>query len=225
MRLKQVLNNNLNLLNNYLIMFNSAPTTAVPIYSPLIQRSFSRRDHIPPRYDVLWRIERGIVRTVTVSEQGTVICLGYWGSGDIVGHRLSRLDPYRIECSTSVEVSILPSELWHQALDAIVLHIQQAEELLNIVHLQPLPLRLWQFLIWLGQKFGHDVDLGRSINLRLTQQEIASAINATRVSVTRTLQQFESEGMLLRRSGQFVLCSRSTVRLSAKFHIPQVDSD
>lgn len=190
----------------------SAPARAESF--PLTQRLFNRRDLIPPQTGILWRIKRGVVRTLTQSEQGTFITLGYWGPGDIVGYCLSRLEPYQIECITSVEVSILPSELWHQALDAIVLHIQQAEELLNILHLQPLPLRLWEFLVWLGQKFGHDVDLGRSINLRLTHQEIAEAINTTRVSVTRTLQQFESQGMLLRRSGQFVLCSRSTVRLS-----------
>ena len=120
-------------------MVISAPTTGVS--SPLVQQLFSRRDHIPPRHNVMLRIERGIVRTVTANEHGTLIGLGYWGPGDIVGYCFSRLDPYRIECRTSVEVSILPSELWHQALDvdAIVLHIQQAEELLHIVHIQPLP--------------------------------------------------------------------------------------
>lgn len=51
----------------------------------------------------------------------------------------------------SVEVSILLEALWCQALDAIVSHIQQAEELLSIVHRKPAALRLWQFLIWLGE--------------------------------------------------------------------------
>ena len=185
-------------------MVISAPITAVS--SPLVQRIFSRHERIPPRQDVMLRIERGIVRTVTVNEHGTLIGLGYWGPGDIVGYCLSRLNPYRIECCTSAEVSILPSELWHQALDAIVLHIQQAEELLHIVHIQPLPLRLWQFLVWLGQKFGHDVDTGRLIDLQLTHQQLAEAINTTRVTVTRLLQQLESKGRLRRYQRRFVLC-------------------
>ncbi len=88
---------------------------------PLSQRLFNRQDLIPPPAGILWRIKRGVVRTVTVSEQGTLICLGYWGSGDIIGHRLSRLDPYQICCSTNVEVSMLPPELWHQVLDGIAL--------------------------------------------------------------------------------------------------------
>ena len=64
--------------------------------SALTKRLFSRRDQIPPQQDVLWRVERGIVRTVTWSEEGTIFTLGYWGSGDIVGNCLSRLAPYQI---------------------------------------------------------------------------------------------------------------------------------
>lgn len=182
----------------------SAPIPALP--SPLTQRVFSRRDLIPPRQDVLWKIERGAVRTVTWSEQGTFITLGYWGMGDIVGHSLSRVKPYQIECLTSVETSILPSGLWYQAVDAMLLHIQQAEELLSIVHRKPVSLRLWQFLVWLGQKFGCDVDQGRLIDLGLTHQEMAEVINTTRVSVTRMLQQFEEEGMLLRHQRRMIIC-------------------
>lgn len=182
----------------------SAPLPALP--SPLSQRIFSRRDSIPPREDVLWRIERGAVRTVTWSEQGTLITLGYWGPGDVVGHPLSRVKPYQIECLTSVEMTILPSGLWEQALDAMLLHIQQAEELLSIVHRKPVSLRLWQFLLWLGQKFGRDIDKGRLIDLGVTHQEMAEVINTTRVSVTRMLQQFEEEGMLLRHERRLILC-------------------
>jgi len=99
----------------------------------------------------------------------------------------------------------LPSELWSQALDAMLSHIQQTEELLTILHQKPVSRRLWDFLVWLGQKFGRDVDQGRLIDLQLTHQELAEATSATRVSVTRMLQQFESEGMLLRHQRQFIL--------------------
>ena len=174
--------------------------------SPLTQQVFSRRELIPPRQDVLWQIERGAVRTLTWSEQGTFITLGYWGTGDVVGHSLSRVKPYQIECLTSVEMNIIPSGLWYQALDAMLLHIQQAEELLSIVHRKPVSLRLWQFLVWLGQKFGSDVEQGRLIDLGLTHQEMAEVINTTRVSVTRMLQHFEEEGMLQRHQRRLIIC-------------------
>lgn len=185
-------------------MVSSPPTLTVA--TPLPQHLFSRRDKILLRKDVLWRIERGVVRTLTWGEKGTVITLGYWGVGDIVGHPLSRLAPYEVECLTSVEVSILPPVLWQEAVDAIVLHIQNTEELLSIINQNPLQQRLWQFLVFLGQKFGRDVEQGRLIDLLLTHQELAEAINATRVTVTRMLQQFEQEGMLLRHSRRLVLC-------------------
>jgi CRP-like cAMP-binding protein len=179
------------------------PTPALP--SPLSQRIFSRHELITSRQDVLWRIERGAVRTVTWSEQGTVITLGYWGAGDIVGYPLSRINPYQIECLTSVEMSILPSELWYQELEAMLLQIQQTEELLSIVHRKPVSSRLWQFLLWLNQKFGRDVDQGRLIDLNITHQELSEVINTTRVSVTRILQQFQEEGILLRHERRLIL--------------------
>ncbi len=183
-----------------------APAPASALLSSLNQRLLSRRDLIAPQEDVLWLIQRGAVRTLTWNESGTCITLGYWGPGDVVGHPLSRLKPYEIECLTNVEITILPSDMWYQALDVLLLHIQQSEELLSIVHRKPVSLRLWQFLVWLSQKFGRDVDQGRLIDLRVTQQEMAEVINTTRVSVTRLLQQFEEEGILLRHQRRFIIC-------------------
>ena len=171
----------------------------------LPQRLFTRREVIPPRNDVLWRIERGAVRTLTWSEDGTFITLGYWGPGDLIGYPLSRVKPYQIECLTAVEVSVIPPHLWHQDIDALLSHIQQAEELLSIVHRKPISLRLWQFLVWLSEKFGRETDQGKLIYLNVTHQEMAEVLNTTRVTVTRLLQQFEEEGTLIRQKRQIIL--------------------
>jgi len=179
-------------------------TTSSPI-SQSSQRLFARHDLIPSRPNILWRIERGAVRTVTWSENGTLITLGYWGAGDLVGQPLSRIIPYQIECLTSVETTIIPPDLWHSTVEAMMSHICQTEELLSIIHRKPVSLRLWQFLIWLGEKFGRDVDLGRLIDVAVTHQEIAEVVNTTRVSVTRMLQQFEEEGLLTRHQRRIIL--------------------
>jgi len=167
---------------------------------------FTRREVIPPRNDVLWRIERGAVRTLTWSEEGIFITLGYWGPGDLIGHPLSRVKPYQIECLTSVEASIVAAHLWDQDIKGLLSHIQQAEELLAIVHRKPISLRLWQFLVWLSEKFGRDVEQGKLIDLNITHQEIAEVLNTTRVTITRLLQQFEEEGTLLRHTRRIILC-------------------
>ncbi|BAZ05983.1 Crp/Fnr family transcriptional regulator [Calothrix sp. NIES-3974] len=173
----------------------------------LPQRLFTRREIIPQRNDVLWRIERGAVRTLTWSEDGTFITLGYWGPGDLIGYPLSRVKPYQIECLTSVEVSVLPPHLWHQDVNALLSHIQQAEELLSIVHRKPISLRLWQFLVWLSEKFGRDVEQGKLIDLNVTHQEMAEVLNTTRVTVTRLLQQFEEEQIMVRHKRRIILRS------------------
>ncbi|MDB9374476.1 Crp/Fnr family transcriptional regulator [Nodularia sphaerocarpa] len=179
-------------------------------YSPsteLTQRLFSRREIIPPETDVLWRIERGAVRTLTWSEDGIFITLGYWGAGDLIGYSLSKVQPYHIECLTSVEVSIIPPHLWYRDIDAFLSHIKHSEELLSIVHLKPMSLRLGKFLLWLSEKFGRDVEQGKLIDLNITHQEIAEVLNTTRVTVTRLLQQFEEEGRLLRYQRRIILLS------------------
>jgi CRP-like cAMP-binding protein len=171
----------------------------------LIQRTFSRRDLIPLEANALWQITWGAVRTVTWNEEGTPTTLGYWGTGDVVGQPLSRIVPYQIECLTSVEVKYIPSHQYHQVLDAILLHIQQAEELLNIVRNERMYYRLQQILAWLAQKFGRPVNCGQLIDLPLTHQAIAEVTGTTRVTVTRLLNQFEREGLISRPRRHFIV--------------------
>ncbi|MDJ0732940.1 MAG: Crp/Fnr family transcriptional regulator [Nostocaceae cyanobacterium] len=174
-------------------------------YPQLLQRVFTRREVIPPQNDVLWRIKLGAVRTLTWSEDGTFITLGYWGTGDIIGYPLSKIKPYQIVCLTSVELTVLPPNLWHQDINALLAHIQQAEELLSIVHRKPISQRLWQFLLWLSDKFGQNIEQGNLINIHLTHQEIAEVLNTTRVTVTRLLQEFEAQGTIERHKRLIIL--------------------
>jgi CRP-like cAMP-binding protein len=195
---------------------NHAPNSSTTLNNAALsghlpQRLFTRREVIPQRNDVLWRIDRGAVRTLTWSEDGTFITLGYWGAGDLIGYPLSRVKPYQIECLTSVEASVVPPHLWHQDINALLSHIQQAEELLSIVHRKPISLRLWQFLVWLCEKFGRDVEQGKLIDLSVTHQEMAEVLNTTRVTVTRLLQQFEEQGTLIRHKRRIVLIPATKV--------------
>ncbi|WP_353928915.1 Crp/Fnr family transcriptional regulator [Okeanomitos corallinicola TIOX110] len=171
----------------------------------LAQQLFTARSVIPVRNDVLWRIDRGIVRTLTWNEEGTFTTLGYWGVGDVVGYALSKVQPYQIQCLTSVEARIIPPDLWHEDIKALLSHIQQGEELLSILHQKPTSLKLWHFLLWLSEKFGRDIEHGKLVDLNITHQDISEVLNTTRVTVTRLLQRFESEGKILRHKRSIVL--------------------
>lgn len=181
------------------------PTPTLSSPTDLVQRSFSCRDLIPLQSDVLWHITWGAVRTLTWNEEGTPTTLGYWGPGDVVGQPLSRIQPYQIECLTSVEVELIPSHQCQRAINALLSHIQQSEELLSIVRNEPMHCRLQQLLLWLARKFGRRVPSGMLIDLRLTHQAIAESIGTTRVTVTRLLNQFEKEGIIARPKRHFIV--------------------
>jgi CRP-like cAMP-binding protein len=183
-------------------------------YAPLKQVTFSRYDLLTLQSDILWKIERGVVRTLTWSEDGKPIILGFWGSGDIVGKPLTNLEPYQIECLTSVEVSLLPSNIWYQFIESAIAHIRLNEEILNIVHSRPVPYRLLQLLDWLARKFGRDVEQGKLIELPLTHQALSEAICTTRVTVTRLLKQFEEEG-ILKRHGRYLVLGQPVQKLKS----------
>lgn len=179
--------------------------TQIPAkYPDLMPHTFSPGESIPLQPDALWLLKQGVVRTLTWSEEGKLVTLGYWGEGDVVGQPLSRLQPYEIECLTGVEASCIPSHRWHQFLDAIFWHIQQTEDLLNIVRIERVNQRLLQLLVWLTQKFGREVNSGQLIDLRLTHQAIAEIMGTTRVTVTRLLNDFEREGIISRPRRQFI---------------------
>jgi CRP-like cAMP-binding protein len=168
-------------------------------------RQFDRRSHLPLRPNILWQIETGFVRTSTWQEDGTCLTLGLWGSGDIVGKALSKAEPYQIECLTAVEATLLPISHWHQATDALLLHIQRSGELIEILHCKKADSSLLKLLGWLAERFGHQVEQGQLIDLRLTHQDIAELIGLTRVTVTRLLNEFEKQGIIQRVHRQFVV--------------------
>jgi CRP-like cAMP-binding protein len=172
--------------------------SSIPVltYLPKVQlRAFKRQDCMPLDKHRLWQIDSGIVRTATWDEDGTVITLGFWGPGDVVGQPLSRIEPYQIECLTDVRAFALPSG-YQYPHRATLSHAQQTEELLKIMHSGSMEKRLLRFLSWLAQKFGRETNEGWVIDFRLTHQEIAEAISTTRVTVTRLLGKFEQDGMI-----------------------------
>ncbi len=192
-------------LNNFAQQYNSPPNSKLP------QRLFEHREIIPQRHDVLWRIERGVVRTLTWGEDGTFIALGYWGTGDIIGYILSRVNPYQIECLAETEVTAIPPQLWDQEIGSFISHIQQIVELSSIVNCRSLTLRLWGFLLWLAEKFGREIEQGKLIDIYVTHQDIAEVLNTTRVTVTQILIKFEKEGKLKRHKRRLILTNTNLI--------------
>src|SRR4028118_67091 len=171
----------------------------------LKRSKFARRSLLPLGQDYFWQIETGVVRTLTWLEDGTTITLGLWGVGDVVSRVLSKAEPYQIECLTPVEAIILPLDKWYQVNGVLIQHIQQFQEFLEILHCRSVETSLLRLLTWLAKKFGHQVEQGQLIELRLTHQEISEIIGTTRVTVTRLLNDFEKQGIIQRLPRKFIV--------------------
>ena len=158
----------------------------------LKQHQFKRRQLIPLTDVLLWRIDSGVVRTLTKNEEENTITLGFWGQGDIVGQPLFPSYPYQVECLTIVEASILPKGYFYTQ-EVMLSHIQKTQELLRIILSRKIELRLLKLLKWLTNRFGDRLPDGKILDIRLTHQELADIIGTSRVTVTRLLNKFEKE--------------------------------
>lgn len=166
---------------------------------PTLPRStastFKRRETIPLGENILWQIRSGAVRLFTLSDDGSVITLGFWGVGDLIGQPFICIQPCQIECLTDVEaVSLTPDQCWD--LNRVTLfHIHQLQEIIRIRQGQ-VQQRLQLLLNWLAHKFGRATEQGKFIELPLTHQDIADAVGTTRVTVTRLMQDLERDAVI-----------------------------
>ncbi|HEY9861606.1 MAG TPA: Crp/Fnr family transcriptional regulator, partial [Candidatus Obscuribacterales bacterium] len=173
------------------MFISSLSRTQAPSTNP---REFAPRSLLPLEAESFWKIETGVVRALSWLEDGTVVTLGLWGAGEIVGKALAQIDPYQLECLTKVKATRLQTENWQQTQSALLAHIQQAGELTLIRSHRRVDIMLLKLLNWLGKKFGRQVEQGQLIDLRLTHQDIAEMLGSTRVTITRTLNQLEQQG-------------------------------
>ena len=149
----------------------------------------------PDRY---WLIQQGIVKTSAWTEEGIAIALGYWGAGDLLGQPLSLVYPYQVQCITCVCASRIPTSQSHIITSSIQRQVRQIEELHWISRTEIIYPRLRKFLLWMASKFGREVKIGTIIEMRLTHQDLAEVVGASRVTITKTINQLEQEGFLSR---------------------------
>ncbi|NER80836.1 MAG: Crp/Fnr family transcriptional regulator [Leptolyngbya sp. SIO1D8] len=175
-----------------------AKTSSQPYQPFSVLKTFRRKEPLPLIVDRIWRIEQGIVRTMTWNEQGHITTFGIWGRGDIVGQPLTRSHPYQMECLTPVvatDIGLGSGRYWQKAL---LNHLWLSEELFSIVHQTSVSERLMQLLHWLAQRFGTSLPQGQLLEPFLTHQQLAEIIGSGRVTVTRLLACLENQGRLIR---------------------------
>lgn len=159
---------------------------------------FLTGDDLPREINSLWIIFQGVVKTYTYSHGGTPITLGFWGKGDFVGSALTSLEPYAIKCLSEVRAIAVSEQNRDNIAAQLLYHAQQTQQLTYISRNTRIAQRLWLLLEWLGNKFGRTISQGNLIDVKLTHRELAEAIGTTRITVTKILNQFEREGLIIR---------------------------
>ena len=158
---------------------------------------------VPLLKNSIWLVVRGMVKLGAVSVHGDELLLGLAGANEPFGEPFSTVEAYEavalsdcdLLCLTTAEVEQSP-QLCIAMMDAVAARYRQAEGMLALLGLRRVEERVRGFLEMLAQDYGQPCDDGLRLNLRLTHQEMASALSTTRVTVTRVIGLLRDEGWL-----------------------------
>jgi CRP-like cAMP-binding protein len=163
---------------------------------PPLRLTLLPNDVLPQRLN--WRIQEGYIRTATWDDNGDTITLGVWGPGDWITSAYSELRSVEIQCLTTVVVEqFSPGAADIQQL--LLRQIQNLEELFQINRIRAADERLLGLLAWIGRRFGQVSTRGYRLSLKdmnLTHKALADLCGLTRVTVTKMLNRYKSDGVL-----------------------------
>ena len=172
--------------------FAQAPALA----HPPLRLTLLPNDVLPERLN--WRIQEGYIRTAAWDEDGDTITLGVWGPGDWITSAYSALRPVEIQCLTTVVVEqFSPGAADIEQL--LLRQIQNLEEIFQINRIRAADQRLLGLLAWIGRRFGQVSTRGYRLSLKdmnLTHKALADICGLTRVTVTKMLNRYKSDGVL-----------------------------
>ena len=158
---------------------------------------------VPLLKNSVWFVVHGMVKLGAVSVHGDELVLGLVGPNEPFGAAFTNVEAYEavaltdcdLLCCNLLELEQSP-HLTLGLAKAMAARYRQAESMLALLGLRRVEERVRGFLELLAKDFGEPCDAGLRLNLRLTHQEIASALSTTRVTVTRVLGQLRDERWL-----------------------------
>ena len=161
-----------------------------------------------------WRIDEGYLRISSWSEKAGPVTLGIWGPGEIVIPSLLPIKP--LELQTLPATRLEEQESSDQQRESFLINqCLQSCTLLRLSRVRPAELRLFQLLVWLGERFGRVNSRGVSLSLEdmnLTHRNLAEISGLTRVTVTKAISHYRQAGYLI-QEGPDALLVREAVKL------------
>ena len=198
----------------HLPLFAGLPPERISSLEAMAQRrSFKRGEvifHKGDPGDTLFMIVQGQVKIVLPSDSGEEALLVVLDEGEFFGE-LSLIDERprsaTIMASEPTETLVLHRDDFLRSLAAnpeIAVHLlkvlsrrlREADEFVEDAVFLDVPGRLAKKLLQLAETYGHSTPSGTAIGLRITQQELATMVGATRESVNKHLRSYRARGII-----------------------------
>lgn len=158
---------------------------------------------------MVYLIKEGRVKVSRYSPEGREQILALLEPGDLFGELalVGMGEPAHVEafedsliCTLRrgdfIELIRNRPELMLHLLKVLADRLRQTEEEMTDIVFRTVPARLASLLLRLAEAYGESNGRGMRLALRLTHQDIASMIGATRETVTTTLSRFREDGLI-----------------------------
>jgi CRP-like cAMP-binding protein len=180
-------------------------------FRDLLESSYEKRSlvhlssgsTVPLLRKSVWLVVRGMVKLSAISVQGDELLLGLAGPDEPFGDPLSNVQAYEARTLMDTDLLCLSCEelassphLAMAVLQGMAARYRQSEAMLALLGLRRIEERVRGFLELLANDYGQPCEQGLRLNIKLTHQELASALSTTRVTVTRVLGILRDEGWL-----------------------------
>jgi len=180
------------------------------------RRAYRRGELVLLEADAVLYIEEGIFATTMIHQDGIEVLLGLSGKGQIVVAHPDDNCHIQIVAHTDARVHIEP---WDEAVNhpdfsmKLRARLQQMEGWAAMQARPSLQQRVLGLLGLLAGQFGIAHEQGTLIDARITHAQLASAVGATRTSITRVLGELRDAGKITILSaqgeGRFCLCDKN----------------
>ena len=169
----------------------------------LLLQQYDKGDEICGSRSEIWQIYRGVVQLSKIQQNGDEIILGWVSANGVFGNNLDSSQMYRAIALSDVYVKRYSSQdvfrqplLAKQFLSQFSDRLIKSQKLLSIISIRRVEDRLKQLLLMLKQEIGQAKDDGVRLQVRFTHQHLAEVIHTTRVTVTRVLGDFQTQGSI-----------------------------
>jgi CRP-like cAMP-binding protein len=196
-------------------------------FRDLLETSYEKRSlvhlsagsPVPLLKKSVWLVVRGMVKLSAISLQGDELLLGLAGPNEPFGDPLTNVQVYEARTMVDSDLLCLSCEelaasphLAMTVLQGMASRYRQSESMLALLGLRRVEERVRGFLELLASDYGQPCAQGLRLTIKLTHQDLASALSTTRVTVTRVLGNLREEGWLQMDSQRHLVVSHQPLQ-------------